>query len=183
MVSEQLRSSWSLSCLAHHGDLWSSQWSKLQKLHRLSFTWTKKNSLLYPFRCVEWKAASVRAAEIYGPVIPSNRYVPENSAVVYSWNTSLEQCVVSCHVKKLACFYEQLNHFSLSTITYCELRWFDIFDSFSFVQPIRSLNILCVFMLCKSTAQGSGSFLPIYFNLKILHLFMFHWGPLFDLLS
>ena len=77
-------------------------------------------------------------------------------------------------LKKLACFYEQLNHFSLSTIAYCELRWFDIFDSFSFVQPIRSLNILCVFMLCKSTAQGSGSFLPIYFNLKILHLFMFH---------
>ena len=63
---------------------WSSQWSKPQKVHRLPFQWKNKSLLQYPSRCVEWKATSVTAAEFYGAVIPSNLYVPVNSAVVHS---------------------------------------------------------------------------------------------------
>ena len=37
-----------------------------------------KSSLWHPFRCVDWKATSVTAAEFNGFVIPSNLYVPVN---------------------------------------------------------------------------------------------------------
>ena len=40
--------------------------------------------LSYNIRCVEWKATSVTAAECHGVVIPSDSYVPVNSAVVHS---------------------------------------------------------------------------------------------------
>ena len=53
-------------------DLRSSQWSKLQKLHRPPFEWKNNNLLWYPFRYFEWKATSVTAAEFYGAVIPSD---------------------------------------------------------------------------------------------------------------
>ena len=52
------------------------------------------------------KATSVTAAECHGAVIPSDLYVPVNSAVVHSQNTRLELFVSTCHVKELACFYE-----------------------------------------------------------------------------
>ena len=92
-LSERLRSRWGPSRLAHHDDLWSSQWSKPQELHRPPFEWKNKSLLWYPFRCVEWKVTSVTAAEFCGAVIPSDLHVPVNSAVVHSKNTRLEQFV------------------------------------------------------------------------------------------
>ena len=80
-VSERIWSCWGPSRLAHHGDLRSSQWSKRQKLHRPPLEWKNKSLLWHPFRCVEWKASSVTAAEFCGAVIPSDLHVPVNSAV------------------------------------------------------------------------------------------------------
>ena len=58
-VSERLWSCSGPSPLAHHGDLRSSQWSKLQKFHRPPFDWTAKSLLWCSLRCVEWKATTV----------------------------------------------------------------------------------------------------------------------------
>ena len=163
-VSERLRSRWGPSRLAHHGDLRSSKRSKPQELHRLPFEWKNKSLLWYPFRCVEWKVTSVTAAEFCGAVIPSDLHVPVNSAVVHSKNTRLEQFVFYLVMWKNSRVFMSHNsaevhwtfHFKIlywkfkdsvletlklqakaKTIVERELWWFDTFESFSLVQPIR----------------------------------------------
>ena len=69
--------------------------------HRSQASLRKTKSLLwYPFRCVEREATSVTEAEYYEAVIPSNLYVPVNSAVVYTYNMALSSLLSTCHVKK-----------------------------------------------------------------------------------
>ena len=57
----------------------------------------------YPFRCVEWRATWVTAAELYNAIIPSNLHVLMNSAVVSHTTHVLRSLFF---VKELACFYE-----------------------------------------------------------------------------
>ena len=115
-MSERLRSRWGPSRLAYHGDLRSSQWSKPQELHRPPFEWKNKSLLWYPFRCVEWKATSVTAAECRGAVIPSDLFMFRCIRLSFIHKTLALNCLFStCHVKKLACFYEpQFGRVSLS---------------------------------------------------------------------
>ena len=84
-VSERLRSCWGPSRLAHHGDLRSEIIAVKQASQTTSATLRVKNKsfLYYPSQRVERKATSVTAAEFYGAVIPSDLYVPLNSAVVH----------------------------------------------------------------------------------------------------
>ena len=84
--------------------LWSSQWSKPQKLHRPPFEWTTESLFWYPFRWAESKATSVTPTESYGAVISSNL-----STVICSLNTGLEQFVFYwSREKKLVYLYERL---------------------------------------------------------------------------
>ena len=100
-VSERLRSRWGPSRLAHHGDLRSSQWGKPQELNRPPFEWKNKSLLGYPFRCVEWKATSVTA--LSSRAIFMFRWI----RLSFIHKTLALNCLFStCHVKKLACFYE-----------------------------------------------------------------------------
>ena len=106
---------WGPSPLAHHGDLRSSQWSKPQKLHRPPFEWTTKRLLWYPFRCYEWRAGSVTAAE----------FTALSSWVIFMFlwirlsfihkTHALGTLFCNCHVKILVCFYEpQVGRISLN---------------------------------------------------------------------
>ena len=164
-------SCWGPKRLAHLGDFRSSQSSKPQKLHRPPLKRTTKSLLWYSFRGVEWKDTSVTAAEFYGAVIPSNLHIPANSlntrlnslfsnchlkklACFYeiqfgrvSLNISRSDFVLE--TKRLQAKEVNSTCWTIRFVNYCgtwtlmvfEFWWFDIFDRFSLVRPIRLFEL------------------------------------------
>ena len=163
-VSERLWSCSGPSPLAHHGDLRSSQWSKLQKFHRPPFDWTAKRLLWCSLRCVEWKATTVTAGEFYVAVILKIFMLlwvrPSFIHKTHALNSVFSNYLVKKFrfiIHNSAGFYQTFHfhipyetkqtssksvkfdfpiHFSLKTIADWELWRFDNFDSSSIVQPI-----------------------------------------------
>ena len=93
------------TAVSSSSDLRSSQWRKPQVLHRPPFEWKNKSLLWYPFRCVEWKATSVTAAECRGAVIPSDLFMFRCIRLSFIHKTLALNCLFStCHVKNLRVF-------------------------------------------------------------------------------
>ena len=111
-----MQSCWGPLRLAHRGDLQSLQWSKPQGIHWPPLKWENKSLVWYPFRCSEWKATS-ESLQLTFTVLSSR-------AIFTFWwiqlsfihkTLALNSLFSTCHVKKLACFYEpQFSHFSVN---------------------------------------------------------------------
>ena len=107
MVLEQMQSCWGPLWLAHHEDIWSSQWSKPPEIHWPPFMRKNKSLLWYPFQCCEWKATSESLQ-------PSFTALSSRAIFMFQWirlsfihkTLDLNSLFFTCHVKKLVCFYE-----------------------------------------------------------------------------
>ena len=106
-VSERLRSWWGPSQLAHHGYLWSSQWSKPQ-IHKSAALRVKK------IRACSDILSDALSGRPHQSLQPSSMALSSQAIVMFRWmrllfilkTLALNSLFSTCHVEKLACFYE-----------------------------------------------------------------------------